>query len=244
MNENQLYTVKIFESKKRSRGNLFFVGPFTGKEIYFRPMISRLSDSYKIFYIQPKDESLSYNHPEKLAEAITQVGDFIKLNQIKPKGLLSLIKLKLGRLKNHNFLVATSLGSYIAYFNIPNFGFIDKYYFSATGGLITHTHEDKDFKKLMNFKDYSSAQLSHAIKVWSDYESRNLRSVKLKGKTVKIINSNYDKLITKKHTKEWFDLADLQGADLRFEYTNMPNHQAQALALNLYAKKIEEFFGS
>jgi hypothetical protein len=58
-----------------------------------------------------------------------------------------------------------------------------------------------------------------------------------------MINSNNDKLIQKKHTQEWFGVADLTGADVQFEYTNLPGHQAQVLALNLYSKKIEEFFG-
>jgi hypothetical protein len=243
MEENLLYTVKTFDAKKHARGNIFFVGPFSGREIYFRPLISQLRDKYRVHYIQPKDQALSYGHPEKLELAIEQIGEYIKLNQKKPAGFLNLIKLKFGRIKNRNFVVGTSLGSYIGYSSLPKLDLVDKYFFSASGGLITHIHEDEDFKKLMNYKKFSSEQVQRAVRIWSDYEARALKNIKLKGKSIKVINSNNDKLIQKKHTKEWFGESDLSGSDLSFEYTNLPGHQAQVLALNLYAKKIADFFG-
>jgi hypothetical protein len=242
MEEDLLYKLKIFKAKNHSRGNIFFVGPFTGKEIYFRPLINQLKDRYTLHYIQPKDESLSYGNPENLALVIKQVGDYIKLNQKKTSGFLNFIKLKLGKLKNKNFVVGTSLGSYIGYFSIPDLNFVDKYFFNASGGLISHIYEDADFKKTMQYKKFSNEQIAKAIKIWSDYENENVVNIKLKGKSIKVVNSNYDKLIQKKHTKEWFGSADLSGSDLSFEYTNLPGHQAQVLALNLYAKKITEFF--
>lgn len=242
--DEKLYTVKIFEaSNNHARGNIFFVGPFTGKEIYFRPLIKKISQKYKVYYIQPKDECLNYGSPEKLEQGINQVGEFIKQNQIKPKGIINYIKLKLGKKTNKNFVIGTSLGSYFSYFNMPVFDYIDKYFFTATGGLITHTHEDVDFQKLMKIKDFSAEQVDGAVKIWSDLEARILPGIKLSGKSIKMINSNNDKLIQKKHTQEWFGVADLTGADIQFEYNNLPGHQAQVLALNLYSKKIEEFFG-
>lgn len=240
---NELYTIKVIETaNNHARGNIFFVGPFTGKEMFFKPILKKLSQEYRVHYIQPKDECLSYGAPENLEEGIKQVGQYIKLNQIKPKGLISYIKAKFGRLKNKNFVVGTSLGSYFSYFNIPNFEYIDKYFFSATGGLITHVYEDTDFQKLMKIKDFTKQQVENAVETWSNLEAKTLPNIKLSGKSLKIINSNNDKLIQKKHTQEWFGLTDLTGADVQFEYTNLPGHQAQVLALNLYTKKIEEFF--
>jgi hypothetical protein len=244
MNDEKLYTVKTFEAGNgHARGNIFFVGPFTGKEIYFRPLIKKISQRYKVYYIQPKDECLSYGSPEKLEQGINQVGEFIRQNQIKPKGIINYIKLKFGKKTNKNFVIATSLGSYFSYFNIPIFDYVDKYFLTATGGLITHVYQDSDFKKLMKIKDFSVEQVDSAVKIWSDLEAKVLPSIKLSGKSIKMINSNNDKLIQKKHTQEWFGVADLTGADVQFEYTNLPGHQAQVLALNLYSKKIEEFFG-
>ena len=243
--DEKLYTVKIFEAANgHARGNIFFVGPYTGKEIYFRPLIKRLSQKYRFFYIQPKDECLSYGSPEDLEKGIIQVGEFIKQNQIKPQGIINYIKLKFGKKANRNFVIATSLGSYFSYFNIPVLDYIDKYFLTATGALISHIYQDSDFQKLIKMKDYTPEQVKKAMKIWSDLEAKYLPSIKLSGKSIKMINSNNDKLIQKKHTQEWFGMADLTGADVQFEYTNLPNHQAQTLALNLYSKKIEEFFGS
>jgi hypothetical protein len=239
----KLYSVKVIEPvKKYGPGDIFFVGPFTGKEIYFKPMLKKLSQKYRVHYIQPKDECLTYGAPENLKEGIKQIGQYIKRNQIKPKGLINYIKTKFNKLKTKNFVIGTSLGSYFSYFNIPNFEYINKYFFTATGGLINQVYRDEDFQKLMKIQDFSQQQIKTAIKIWSDLEFETLPNIKLGGKSLKIINSNNDRLIQKKHTQEWFGLTDLTGANIQFEYTNLPGHQSQVLALNLYTKKIEEFF--
>lgn len=241
--DQKLYTLKIIEAvNNHAKGNIFVVGPFTGKELYFRPLLKKLSQKYRVHYIQPKDECLNYGAPANLEEGIRQVGQYIKHNQIKPRGLLNYFKTKFGRLKNKNFIIGTSLGSYFSYFNISNLEYVDKYFFTATGGLITHVYKDADFRKLMKIKDFTNQQVEDAVKIWSNLEAKALPNIKLSGKSLKIINSNNDKLIQKKHTQEWFGLTDLTGADIQFEYTNLPGHQSQVLALNLYAKKIEEFF--
>ena len=77
------YTAKIFESKSSaSKGTVFFVGPYTGKEVYFKPFLSTMSAKFRVVYIQPKDSVLDYRKPENLAVAISEVGEFIKIHII------------------------------------------------------------------------------------------------------------------------------------------------------------------
>ncbi len=235
------YTAKIFECKSsESNGTIFFVGPYTGREVYFKPFLSSMSVNYRVIYIQPKDSVLNYKKPENLAIAIDEVGEFMQLNLQKSSGLKKRVKSKIEG-TSPNYFVGDSIGSYFGYNLIPVIKKIDIYYFNAAGAFISHLVENAEFKKLLKTNSFSAEEIEHANKIWSDYEIERLHGIKLRGKSIRIINSSKDKLVQKKHTKELFELADIRGASVQFEYTRLPGHQSQTLAINLYSKKIERF---
>jgi hypothetical protein len=234
-------TTKIFESKSSaSKGTIFFVGPYTGKEVYFKPFLSTMSAKFRVVYIQPKDSVLDYRKPENLAVAISEVGEFIKIHIQKPSSLTKKVKSKLEGL-SENYFVGVSLGAYFGYNLLPTLKKIDTYYFNAAGAFVSHLVENAEFKKLLNTSVFTTDEMEHAHALWSAFEVERLHGIKLRGKNIKIVNSSNDKLVQKKHTKELFELADIRGANMQFEYTNFPGHQSQTLAINLYAKKIERF---
>lgn len=236
-----LYTAKIFECKSpESNGTIFFVGPYTGKEVYFKPFLSSMSVHYRVVYIQPKDTVLDYKKPENLATAINEVGEFIQLNLQKSKGVRKKMKSKIQG-TSPNYFVGASLGAYFGYNLIPKLKTIDDYYFNAAGAFVSHLIEETEFKNLLKVKQQTNEDIARSHKIWSDFESEHLYGTKLRGKNIKLVNSSNDKLVQKKYTKELFDLADLRGANIQFEYTKLPGHQSQTLAINLYTKKIERF---
>ncbi len=235
------YTAKIFESKSSaSKGTVFFVGPYTGKEVYFKPFLSTMSAKFRVVYIQPKDTVIDFKHPENLAVAIEEVGEYIHSHLQKPKGIKNRVQSKI-KGSSGNYFVGNSIGSYFGYNLIPKLKQIDAYYFNAAGAFISHLAENTEFKKLLKTKNFSAEEIKHAHEVWSAYEVKQLHGMKLRGKNLRIVNSNKDKLVQKKHTKELFELADIRSATMQFEYTDFPGHQSQTLAINLYAKKIERF---
>lgn len=235
------YTAKIFDCKAaQSKGTIFFVGPYTGKEVYFKPFLSAMSAKFRVVYIQPKDSVLDYAHPENLEIAINEVGEFIATHIEKPKKFSEKVKSKFDGL-SRNYFVGDSIGSYFGYNLIPKLKIIDTYFFNAAGAFVSHLVENPEFKKLLKKQLFSSEEINHAHTVWSAYERQRLHGIKLRGKNLKIVNSSKDKLVQKKYTKELFELADIRGANMQFEYTSLPGHQSQALAINVYAKKIEKF---
>lgn len=238
------YTAKIFDCKStRSKGTVFFVGPYTGKEVYFKPFFASMSAKFRVVYIQPKDSVLDYAHPENLEIAIKEVGEFITTHLEKPKKLSDKVKSKLEG-NSHNYFVGCSIGSYFGYNLIPTLKTIDTYFFNATGAFVSHLVEDIEFQKILKTSHHTKQEIDSANKVWSKFEVAHLHGIKLRGKSIKLINSNNDKLVQKKYTKELFELADLRGADIQFEYTSLPGHQSQTLAINVYAKKIEKFIAA
>lgn len=236
-----LYTAKIFEAKSAScSGTIFYVGPYTGREVYFKPFFSTMSAKFRVIYIQPKDAVIDFKKPENLAIAIEEVGDYIHSHLQKPKGIKQRVQSKI-KGSCGNYFVGNSIGCYFGYNLLPKLKQIDTYYFNAAGAFISHLTENTEFKKLLKVKNFSVEEIDHAHKVWSDYEIKHLHGIKLRGKNIRVVNSSKDKLVQKKHTKELFELADIRGASMQFEYTDLPGHQSQTLAINLYAKKIERF---
>ena len=235
------YTAKIIPCKNSdSLGTIFFVGPYTGREVYFKPFLSAMSAKFRVIYIQPKDSVLDYKKPENLAVAISEVGEFIKIHLQKPLGISKKVKSKIEG-SSENYFVGVSLGAYFGYNLLPTLKKIDTYYFNAAGAFVSHLVENTEFKKLLNRSKFTDEEIEHAHAVWSAFEIERLHGIKLRGKNIKIVNSSNDKLVQKKHTKELFELADIRGANMQFEYTRLPGHQSQALAINVYAKKIEKF---
>ncbi|MFZ1522910.1 MAG: hypothetical protein WAS94_02720 [Candidatus Saccharimonadales bacterium] len=218
---------KVKSKSEKPGGNIFFIGPYTGKLYYFSFLARKLSRNFNVILIQPKDECLSYNTPENLEIAINQVGEFIKMNQ---SGSIN------------NFIIGVSIGSYFAFNSIPYLDLVNKYFFVAGGMFITRAIENKAFKSVMNAARYEDEIIKSATKKWHSYETKHMKNIKLEGKKIKLIISRNDKLVLDEYVQEIKDHIDFNSGSIIIERTSLPGHQTQAMFANMYYKQIEGFF--
>ena len=230
-NDGHFYDVYQTEPPAQ-RKTIYFIGPYTGRLLYFKILISRLVlRGYRILYLQPHTEVLNTQRPKNLEQSITEAYGIIS------RDLAQLTN------KEQSYLLGISLGSYLGLNVLADLP-IRKFIVVAGGVPLGNVFRTSSLFLLQRRKLKKQNHSYETVeREWLRFD-KAFKSQDLKEKDVLALNSKTDGLIKAKHLTIFMNELSKAGAKVQSIRSGRLPHFVQALSANFRIRQIDKFFKS
>lgn len=217
-----------YQTKKQSDKTLYFIGPYTGRKIYFLPFFYTMYwFGYRIVYLQPVNDVLNAMQPTWLEQAILQAGDIIYQDRSEVS-------------RKSDYLIGVSLGSYIG-LNLLLSEQFKKFVVIAGGAPLIDVFRSHYLFGGQRRRLRKTGGFSHVNAHWEKFD-KAYKKYQLKDLEILGFNSKADRMITQDRLQPFMQNLTDAGAKVESRLNYLLPHEVQAFSTNWRMWTIHSFF--